>query len=210
MFNTLEEYYIILNEDKLYKEDIILSSNLKVLLNSFDDSDVKKKCSYEIFFQDFHFRRGEYIPLFAFGENCYPTLEQFNDLEYLQKRALDCVNNKYKAKYYQLLYQKTNDKREAIKAIDSFLELLSTTNLNLKDNLEIRGFIDAFDNLIFLSEKVKYKHKEVLQFSKDLILQNKVSDYCLFHIIDFVTNNVKLDTESKQLTILNLERIFCC
>jgi len=198
MFRNLQEYYVFLNSDISYMEIIGLSSNLKPLLNKLKVEEEKKKCSFEICFHDFHFRYGEYIPLFASGENCYPALEKFNDLEYLKQRALNCLNHKYKAKYFHLLYQKTNDRREAIDAIDSYFELLSAVNLYLKDNREIRGFLDTFDNLIYLSEKVKYKQKEVIQFSKDLILQNKVSDYCLFHIIDFVTKNVKLDTDSKQ------------
>lgn len=198
MFKNIKEYYAFLDSDILYREEINLSSNLKPLLKSIDSDDEKKKCSYEVFFQDFHFRNGEYIPLFASGENCYPALEQFNDLEYLKQRALNCVNHKYKAKYFHLLYQKTNDKREAIKAIENYLELLNTSKLDLEDNLEIRGFLETFDNLIYLSEKVKYNQKEVIQLVKDIIRQSKIKDYSLFHCIDFVTNNMKLDANSKQ------------
>ena len=150
MFNNLQEYYNYLDSDTCYKEVIGLSSNLKPILNNLETEEEKKKCSFEICFQDFHFRSGEYIPLFASGENCYPALEQFNDLDYLKQRALNCSNHKYKAKYIHLLYHKTNDKREAVKAIDSYFELLKTSILDLKDNLEIRGFLDTFDNLIFL------------------------------------------------------------
>jgi hypothetical protein len=198
MFKNLQEYYTFLNSDTRYKEVFGLPSNLKPLLNNFEKEEEKKKCSFEIFFQDFHFRSGEYIPLFASGVNCYPALEQFNDLDYLKLRAQNCSNHKYKAKYFHLLYQKTNDKREAIKAIDSYFELLKTSILDLEDNLEIRGFLDAFDNLIFLSEKIKYKQIEVIQFVKELIQQNKIKGYSLFHCIDFVTNNMKLDKGSKQ------------
>lgn len=198
MFNNLQEYYNYLDSDTCYKEVIGLSSNLKPILNNLETEEEKKKCSFEICFQDFHFRSGEYIPLFASGENCYPALEQFNDLDYLKQRALNCSNHKYKAKYIHLLYHKTNDKREAVKAIDSYFELLKTSILDLKDNLEIRGFLDTFDNLIFLSEKVKYKQIEVIQFVKDIIRQSKIKGYSLFHCIDFVTNNMKLDANSKQ------------
>lgn len=198
MFKTLEEYYIFLNEDKLFKEHIGLSSYLKPLLDSFETDDEKKKCSYEVFFQDFHFRNGKYIPLFSLDKQCYPDLEQFIDLEYIKQRALFCLNNKFKAKYFHLLYHKTNDKREAIKAIENYFELLKASNLNLKDNLEIRGFLDSFDNLIYLSEKVKYKQEDVIQFIKEIMEQGEINGYCLFHIIDFATDNIKLKPESKQ------------
>jgi hypothetical protein len=198
MFNTLEEYYTFLNEDKLFKEQIGISSNLKPLLNSLENEEEKSKCSFEICFNDFSFSNGEYIPLFASGESCYPALEQFDDLEYLKQRAKNCLNNKYKAKYFHLLYHKTNDKREAIKGIDSYFELLKASNFDLKDNPEIRRFVDTFDNLIFLSEKVKYKQKEVIQFVKDIIQQDVIEGFSLFHIIDFVIDNTKLDADSKQ------------
>ena len=198
MFNTLEEYYTFLNEDKLFKEQIGLSSNLKPLLNSLENEEEKKKCSFEICFNDFRFSSGEYIPLFASGENCYPALEQFDDLEYLKQRTLNCLNYKYTAKYFHLLYHKTNDKREAIKAIDSYLEDINASNLDLNDNLEIRGFLDPFYNLIYLSEKVKYKQEEVIQYIKEIMEQGKIKGYCLFHVIDFATNNIKLKLESKQ------------
>jgi hypothetical protein len=198
MFNTLEEYYTFLNEDKLLKGIVGLSSNLKLLREKLVLEEEKKNCSIEICFTDFKFKKGEYIPLISIDSNCYPELKAFDDLEYLKQRALNCINTKYKSKYYHLLYKKINDKREAIKAIDSYFELINILNSDLKDNLEIRGFLDTFDNLLILTEKVKYKQKEVVQLSKDLILQNKVSDYCLLHIIDFVIKNVKLDIDSKQ------------
>ena len=198
MFNTLEEYYTFLNEYKIFKEQIDISSNLKRLLNILEDEEEKKKCSFEICFNDFRFSNGEYIPLFSSGENCYPPLEQFNDLEYLKQRTLNCLNNKFNAKYFHLLYHKTNDKREAIKGIDSYFKLLKASNLDLKDNVEIRDFLGTFDNLIFLSEKVKYKQKEVIQFVKDIIHQDVIEGFCLFHIIDFAIHNTKLDAESKQ------------
>lgn len=198
MFNTLEEYYTFLNEDKLFKKQIGISSNLKPLLNSLENEEEKKKCSFEICFNDFRFSSGEYIPLFASGENCYPALEQFDDLEYLKQRTLNCLNYKYTAKYFHLLYHKTNDKREAIKAIDSYLEDINASNLDLNDNLEIRGFLDPFYNLIYLSEKVKYKQEEVIQYIKEIMEQGKIKGYCLFHVIDFATNNIKLKLESKQ------------
>lgn len=117
---------------------------------------------------------------------------------YLKQRTLFCLNNKFKAKYFHLMYQKTNDKREAIKGIDSYFELLKASNFDLKDNLEIRGFVDTFDNLIFLSEKVKYKQKEVIQFVKDIIQQDVIEGFSLFHTIDFVIDNTKLDADAKQ------------
>ena len=106
MFNNLQEYYIYLDSDTSYKEVFGLSSNLKPLLNNLKIEEEKEKCTFEICFQDFHFRNGEYIPLFSSGENCYPALEQFNDLDYLKIRTQKCSNHKYKAKYYHLLYQK--------------------------------------------------------------------------------------------------------
>lgn len=199
IFKTFEEYYIFLNEDIYFKENIGLSSNLKSLQEKLINDEEKKRLTFEICFQDFHFNKGVYIPLFSLGVQCYPTLEQFNDLDYLKNRALETVSNKYKAKYYHLLYHKTKDKREAIKAIENYLEFLMNSNLDLKDKREIRGFIDAFDNLIHLVEKVKYDKKDhIIQFVKDLIQGKKINGYCLHHIMDFVINNMKLASDNKR------------
>lgn len=199
MFSNIQEYYSFLNSDTYIKEVIGLSSNLKSLQDKLISEEEKKRLTFEICFQDFHFRKGVYVPLFSVGEHCYPSLEQFNDLDYLKQRALESVNNKYSAKYYHLLYYKTKDKREAIKAIESYLEFLKNSDLGLKDNSEIKGFIDAFDNLIHLVEKVKYfKKDDVIQYVKDLIQGNKVNGFSLFHIIDFVINNMKLSSDTKQ------------
>jgi hypothetical protein len=198
MYNNLEEYYNFLNEDKFFKKHISLSSNLKPLKEKLISEEEKKYYSIEICFNDFNFRKGIYVPLFSSGSNCYPNLEAFDDLEYISQRGSNCLNTKYTAKYFHLLYHKTNDKREAINAIDNYFEQLKTSNLELNDNLEIRGLLDVFDNLIYLSEKVKYKQEEVIQFIKDIIEQGKIKEYSLFHLIDFVTNNMKLTVESKQ------------
>ncbi len=199
MFNTLEEYYIFLNEDKFLKGIIGLSSNLKPLQEKLVLEEAKKHCFIEICFNDFNFRKGEYIPLFSSGSNCYPDLEAFDNVEYLKQRALNCFNPKYNSKYFHLLYHKTKDKREAIKSIESYLEFLKNSDLGLNDNSEIKGFIDAFDNLIHLVEKVKYDKKDyVIQYVKNIILEDRVKSFCLFHIIDFVTKNMKLTTDVKQ------------
>lgn len=198
-FNNLQEYYTYLNEDNFFKDNIGLSSHLKPLQLKLISEEEKKNCVLEISFNDFNFKNGIYVPLFSAGSNCYPDLNAFDDLDYLKVRALETVNYKYKAKYYHLLYHKTKDKREAIKAIESYLEFLRNSNLGLKDNREIRGFIDAFDNLIHLVEKVKYdKKNHIIQFVKDLIQGNKVNDYCLYHIMDYVINNMKLASGTKQ------------
>ena len=198
-FNNLQEYYTYLNEDNFFKENIGLSSHLKPLQHKLISEEEKKNCVLEISFNDFNFKNGIYVPLFSAGSNCYPDLNAFDDLDYLKQRALETVNYKYKAKYYHLLYHKTKDKREAIKAIESYLEFLRNSNLGLKDNSEIRGFIDAFDNLIHLVDKVKYdKIDDVIQFVKDLIQGNKVNGFCLYNIMDFVINNMKLASDTKQ------------
>lgn len=198
-FNNLQEYYTYLNKDNFFKDNIGLSSHLKSLQDKLISEVDKKHCNTEIFFNDFNFKNGIYVPLLSAGSNCYPDLNVFDDLDYLKQRASETVNNKYKAKYYHLLYHKTKDKREAIKAIESYLEFLINSNSGLKDNREIRGFIDAFDNLIHLVEKVKYdKKNHIIQFVKDLIQGNKVNDYCLYHIMDFVINNMKLASDTKQ------------
>ncbi|MEZ7500745.1 DUF4209 domain-containing protein [Flavobacterium sp. Arc3] len=198
MFNTLEEYYTYLNEDNFFKTDIGLSSNLKPLQDKLISEEEKKNCTIEICFNNFNFKKGTYVPLFSLGSYCSPDLEAFDDLEYLKQRTLNCINPKFKSKYFHLLYHKTNDKRDAIEAINTYFDLLENTELDLFDNLEIRGFINVFDNLIYLVEKVKYKQNEVIQFVKYKIQQDKIKGFSFFHIIDFVSNNMKLKTDSKQ------------
>lgn len=198
MFNTLEEYYTFLDGDKLFKVNMGLSSNLKPLQDKLISEEEKKHCTIEICFNDFNLKKGIYVPLFSLGSNCYPDLEAFDDLEYIKQRGLNCINPKFKSKYFHLLYHKTNDKRDAIEAINTYFDLLENPELDLLDNLEIRGLINVFDNLIYLVEKVKYKQNEVIQLVKDIIQQDKIKGFSLFHIIDFVTNNMKLKVEAKQ------------
>jgi hypothetical protein len=87
MFNSLEQYYIFLNEDNFFKENIGLSSNLKPLQLEIISEEEKKYCYLEICFNDFNFKKGTYIPLFSSGSNCYPDLKVFDDLDYLKQRA---------------------------------------------------------------------------------------------------------------------------
>ncbi len=198
MFKTLQDYYTYLELDSKFKETFGLSSNLKPLLSSLKNEEEIRKCNFEICFNDFHFDKGKYIPVFSAGGHCYPNLEAFSNKEYLKERSLHTLNNKYKAKYFHLLYHTKSDKREAINAINCYFDFLEKNSLDLKDNLEIRCFLDGFENLIYLSEKVKYKQTEIIQFSKDVIHSNKVSGFSLFHLIDFIIKSTKLDLENKQ------------
>lgn len=198
MFKSLQDYFSFLESDNSFKEVFGLSSNLKPLISSLKNEEEIKKCNFEICFQDFHFDKGKYIPIFSTGEHCYPNLEAFNNKEYLKGRSLDTLNNKYKAKYFHLLYHTTNDKRDAIYTINCYFDFLEKNNLDLNDNLEIRGFLDGYENIIYLSEKVKYKQKEIIKLIKDFIEHDKVSGFSLFHIINFLNENVKLNLANKE------------
>lgn len=198
MFSNIQEYYTFLDSDTCFKESLAVSNKLKSLLQLIKSEKEKSNCFLEICFHDFHFRQGEFVPLWSTSENCYPALEQFKDTEYFRQRTLNTLNNKFKAKYFHLLYLKSNDNRDAKKAIDCYFEFLKETNLDLNENLEIIGFIGVFDNLVFLSKKVKYQQSEVCQFGKVLIQEGKLSGYVLFHTIDFLSNNLKLTPDLNQ------------
>ncbi|KAF2342275.1 DUF4209 domain-containing protein [Flavobacterium tistrianum] len=196
MFNNFEEYYSFLNDDKSYKRHMGLSSNLKPLFLKLNSEDERKNCTFEICFHDFQFSKGRYIPLFENGENCYPNLSAFDDLNYLKQRKVNCVNDKYKAKYSHLLYLKTNHKSYATDAIDSYLNFINSIQYNQEDNQENIGFINFFDNLIFLSEKVKYNQNEVIELVKKYLTASE--GFTAFLLMDSTLSTMKLNQPTKE------------
>ena len=62
MFNNLKEYYKVLNENSSSSiHTLLLSNNLKRILQSLLNEPEKDGCIYELNFNEFDIKKGEYI-----------------------------------------------------------------------------------------------------------------------------------------------------
>jgi hypothetical protein len=199
MFNNLKEYYKVLNEKTSFCiHTLLLSNNLKRIFQNLNDSPDKDVCIYELNFNEFEIRKGEYIPDSSIGNQHFPSLESFNNLEYLKERATECENFRFKAKYYHLIYLKSKNNQDAQKAVDCYFDLIKLQPFDLKDNSEIIIFNENFENLILLSNKIKYKQEEITELTIQLINDSSIEGYSKYFIINFTTNNLKLTKEQKE------------
>ncbi len=199
MLNNLQEYYHVLNENSTSSiHSLILSNNLKRILQNINEETEKDKCLIELKFNEFEIKKGEYIPQSSIGSQHFPSIEDFNDIEYLKERASNCKNNRFKAKYNHLIYFKSKNNQYGQRAVDSYFELIKLNTFDLNNNSEIIIFIETFENLILLSKKIKYKHKEILELTTELINDISIIGYSKYFILYFATNNIQLSKEQNE------------
>ncbi len=193
LFNNLQEYYNFLNEKTSFSiHTLLLSNNLNRIFQTLNDSTDKDSCIYELNFNEFEIRKGEYIPDSSIGNQHFPSLESFNNLEYLKVRATECENHRFKAKYYHLIYFKSKNNQDAQKAVDCYFDLIKLQPFDLKDNSEIIIFNENFENLILLSNNIKYKQEEINGLIFDLINDVTTEGYTKYYILKTTINNIKL------------------
>ncbi len=199
MFNNLQEYYNVLNENSSSSiHTLLLSNNLKRIFQTLNKLSEKDICLTELNFNEFEIKKGEYIPQSSIGNQHFPSIESFNNIEYLKERAIQCENHRFKAKYYHLIYLKSKNKQDAQKAVDIYFDLINLKTFNLNNNSEAIIFIKNFENLILLSNKIKYKQEEIIELTIQLINDSSIEGYSKYFIINFTTNNLKLTKEQKE------------
>lgn len=195
MFADLNQYYSFI--DSIDSNDVqifALSNQLKMIKGSFNE--LENVFNTEICFNDFQIKQGEFLPQCAFGNQCYPSLTHFDNDSYLQERALNCKNPRFSAKYNHLIFLKTKNNLFAKNAIDKYFEQLKNLK-DLEQNFKQKFFIDAYENLVFLARKFKYKEQEVIVFSKELIETKIIQDFCFYYIISYLTKNLKIEINDK-------------
>jgi hypothetical protein len=193
-FQNLDEYYNYLENDTNFKYlDLNTYKYITALRDKTDDENLKKICSYELFFADFSIEKGVHIPKFQSGANAYPTLELFDDnFDYIKIRANSVNNPKYKAKYNHLLWLSPQKHIDFAKqAIENYLLLLQNSSFPVDDNLQCYSFANYFKNLFVLCQTVSYKKDEVIQYFVSLLEGDKLNDFTKYSLMDFIVENGK-------------------
>lgn len=199
MFKSLKDYYDYIKNDNDFDQKFGISSNLNSLQDSIEDINEKKKCTLEIYFSDFNFQQGNYVPLFSNNESSYPSQSLFEDFEYIKYRASldDSISPKYLAKYNHLLWDSSHKHIDyAKKAIDNYYNFLTSTLLPKDDNLSNRGFSEMFKNLFVLAQTINHKKDDSLKYLIDKLDTEDINGFQKYLLMDFVTkNSKKLDKE---------------
>lgn len=199
MFKSLKDYYDYIKNDNDFDQKFGISSNLNSLRDSIEDINEKKKCTLEIYFSDFNFQQGNYVPLFSNNESSYPSQSLFEDFEYIKYRASldDSISPKYLAKYNHLLWDSSHKHIDyAKKAIDNYFNFLTSTLLPKDDNLSNRGFSEMFKNLFVLAQTINHKKADSLKYLIDKLDTEDINGFQKYLLMDFVTkNSKKLDKE---------------
>lgn len=199
MFKSLKDYYDYIKNDNDFDQKFEISSNLNSLRDSIEDINEKKKCTLEIYFSDFNFQQGNYVPLFSNNESSYPSQSLFEDFEYIKYRASldDSISPKYLAKYNHLLWDSSHKHIDyAKKAIDNYFNFLTSTLLPKDDNLSNRGFSEMFKNLFVLAQTINHKKDDSLKYLIDKLDTEDINGFQKYLLMDFVTkNSKKLDKE---------------
>lgn len=205
MFETFADFYKYQNDDKKIYFELGISNQLTALRDKLEKPE-KANCSYEIYFADLMFRKGEYVPLFSNGENKYPDISQFNDFDYIEFRTNDndLENSKYLAKYNHLLWESPRKNLQfAKKAIDNYIVVLKTSHFSLEDNLSQRGYSEVFKNLHFLSEKINYRIDDCLNLLIQEIEFEKLNGFIKYDLIDYAISNIKKIAQKDLNLFLN-------
>jgi hypothetical protein len=201
-FQSLDEYYEYLEKDTNFQYlDLNTYKYITALRDKTEDDNIKKLCSYELFFADFSIENGLHVPKFQIGDNAYPSLELFDDnFEYIKTRANKAQNQKYKAKYNHLLWLSPQKHIEFAKnAIESYLLLLQNSSFSVDDNLQCYSFGKYYKNLFVLSQKVNYKKDEIISYFVSLLESEKLNDFTKYSLMEFVVENGKnIDASVKQ------------
>ncbi len=193
-FQNLDEYYDYLENDTNFKYlDLNTYKYITALRDKINDENLKKICSYELFFADFSIEKGVHIPIFQSGANAYPTLELFDDnFDYIKIRANSVNNPKYKAKYNHLLWLSPQKHIDFAKqAIENYLLLLQNSSFPVDDNLQCYSFANYFKNLFVLCQTVNYQKDEAIQYFVSLLEIDKLNDFAKYSLMEFIVESGK-------------------
>ena len=107
MFKKLKDYYDYIENDHSLSYDFNVNKYLISLRDNYKQNNAKRKCSFEIYYNDFRFEKGILKPELTYANGSeYPSLDLFDDnLNYIIDRAKKTNNPKHKAKYNHLLWE---------------------------------------------------------------------------------------------------------
>lgn len=193
-YQNLDEYYDYLENDTNFNySDLNTYKYITALRDKINDKNLKKFCSYELFFTDFSIEKGVHVPKFQSGANAYQTLELFDDnFDYVKIRAKSVNNPKYKAKYNHLLWLSPQKQIDFAKqAIENYLLLLQNSSFPVNDNLQCYSFAEYFKNLLILCQTVNYQKNKVIQYFVSLLEVDKLNDFTKYSLMEFIVESIK-------------------
>ncbi|MFA9289975.1 MAG: DUF4209 domain-containing protein [Solirubrobacteraceae bacterium] len=197
-FQSISDYYKYLEAgNNLENTNSKLSEYLKILINKIDNIELKKICSYELFFIDYLIEDGLLIPQCKIGVNSYPTLALFDDnFEYLKIRAKEIINPNFKAKYNHLLWLSPKKHIYFAKiAVDSYFLILQNAKASTEEKLINILFTRNYKNLLMLSQTINYRKEKVFEYFISLLQDIKFNDITKYSIIDFIlVKSKKIDS----------------
>ncbi|HMG82163.1 MAG TPA: DUF4209 domain-containing protein [Ferruginibacter sp.] len=189
MFENIKSYYEYLENDNGLLNNHNISKEIASLRDKSNTTELKSECSYEIFFTDYSITKAKITPhiRYANGDE-YPNLSLFDDdLKYIQSRAKDIKNPKYKAKYNNLLWNsKHKHLNYAKQSIDSYIDFITSILFPLSDNLSNKAFEIYFENLFILSQSINYRKDEVLNFLISILKTDNVNGYSKYSLMKFI------------------------
>ncbi len=120
-----------------------------------------------------------------------------DDFVYLKKRAAECINPKYKARYNHILWLSPHKHYSYAKqAIESYINLLENSNFAADKNSLNNCFRTYFENLFILSQSINYKSDETIEYFITLLSGAKISEFCKCAIMKFIVENIKKNDTS--------------
>lgn len=203
MFETLQQYYDFLEQDKELFTNINISNAIVNVRDSSDDSDIKSQSTYEIYFNDLLFINGTVAPKIKHENGGdYPSLSLFDDgFMYIKRRALEIENPKYKARYYQLLWQSTHRHFDYAKnAIDNHFTFVTNASFAVDDHKSSMAYTIAVENLFALCQATDYRRDEILQLVISVIGNKKLDGYKEHRLMKFLAGEVKKKKQSDTLS----------
>ncbi|WP_104735012.1 DUF4209 domain-containing protein [Hanstruepera ponticola] len=194
MFKKLRDYYDYIENDHNLSFDYNLNKYLITLRDNYKQNKSKKKCSFEIYYNDFRFEKGTLKPelTYANGKQ-YPDIDLFDDdLKYIVDRAENTNNPKHKAKYNHLLWEShLKNNKYCKEAIINYLTFLKLVISKEKNNIENRTVQSIYENLFVLSQRINYKKKETISFLLSNLNLNNINGYNKFHLMKFICEQGK-------------------
>jgi hypothetical protein len=173
MFNTIGEYYSYLETQDGLLQDNFLVANIYKLQDQTTDELLHNLISHEIYFESFKVNK--------------TNLSLTSDaLTYLKERALNIKNPKYVAKYNHILWLQTKNLAYAQQAIDNYFILLQNSIFNREDNLSNQAFSVIFKIMFILTQEIKYRKEEILEYLLTILGAKKINGYQEYSLMESI------------------------
>lgn len=195
----LKEFEDILNEmdSELseYSQKITYEQKLSNLKEKYkNEINLINEITYEIDSLNFFIEQGELIPLFGFGDHCYPDINKFDKdyKNYLEQRSQDTSNSILRNMYLIILLNLKLTHEEMKFFIDKSLNLLNHY-LTTENNIELGNdlLMTTFDKCM----SYRYKKDEI----KSLIIKYVKAEFNdifnIKHLIELMLSKKKVFKE---------------